>query len=167
MGTKEKLLEAAERCLLEKGSHAASIKTIASMAGVNHGLVHHYFGSKEGLFIELLKKHFDSIKPSPHLSMEFEKDLVCYLNETVILNSRMVIELRALSFHMPELSKALVSNSIEMRKSLEAILQIDKETGVLLLSAVSGLGFHASLDSDIGIEKYIRMIVRLLSKNRD
>jgi len=166
LGTKEKLLDSAEKCLLVKGSHAASVKTIAAMAGVNHGLVHHYFGSKEGLFIELLKKHFDTIKPSPCLSMEREEDLICYLTETIILNSRMMIELSALSFRMPDLRKALVSKSIEMRKSLESILQIDKETSVLLLSAVSGLGFHATLDNEIGIEKYIRLIVRSLYENR-
>lgn len=164
MGTKEKLLDAAERCLLEKGSHAASVKAIASMAGVNHGLVHHYFGSKEGLFIELLNKHFDTIKPSPSLSMEREEDLIRYLTDTVIKNARMMIEFRALSFHMPELSKALVTKSIEMRTRLEDILQIEKETAVLLLSSVSGLGFHASLDSAIGLEKYIKMIVGLLSE---
>ena len=29
-----------------------SVKKLASEAGVNHGLVHYYFGSKEGLVVE-------------------------------------------------------------------------------------------------------------------
>ena len=63
MDVKDKIIIAAGRCLLEKGSHASSVKAIATMAGVNHGLIHHYFGSKEGLFIALLYKHYESIRP--------------------------------------------------------------------------------------------------------
>ena len=165
MGTKEKLIYAAGRCLLEKGSHAASVKTIASMAGVNHGLVHHYFGSKEGLFIALLKKYFELIIPSSVHIHPSRDELISYLAETVILNSRMMIELRALSFHMPELDRELILLTKELRRRLMSILGINYDKAILLQGAVSGLGFQSSLDTSLDVEKYIRMIVDLVNDN--
>lgn len=48
-GAAEKLVAAACDLLAEVGPRAASVRAIASRAGVNHGLVHHYFGSKDAL----------------------------------------------------------------------------------------------------------------------
>lgn len=45
----EKLITAAGDLLAEVGPRAASVRSIAARAGVNHGLVHHYFGSKDAL----------------------------------------------------------------------------------------------------------------------
>ena len=45
----EKLIRAAGELLSEVGPRAASVRAVATRAGVNHGLVHHYFGSKESL----------------------------------------------------------------------------------------------------------------------
>ena len=45
----EKLIAAAADLLGEVGPRAMSVRMVAERAGVNHGLVHHYFGSKEGL----------------------------------------------------------------------------------------------------------------------
>ena len=36
-------------CFAEFGPNDVSVRAIAERAGVNHGLVHHYFGSKAGL----------------------------------------------------------------------------------------------------------------------
>lgn len=43
------LIDAAIELVIESGVHAVSVRAIADRAGVNHGLVHHYFGSKAGL----------------------------------------------------------------------------------------------------------------------
>ena len=43
------LIEAAMACFAEFGPNDVSVRAIAERAGVNHGLVHHYFGSKAGL----------------------------------------------------------------------------------------------------------------------
>lgn len=47
--TEERLIVAAAALLGEVGPRSVSVRTIAERAGVNHGLVHHYFGGKEGL----------------------------------------------------------------------------------------------------------------------
>jgi TetR/AcrR family transcriptional regulator, repressor for neighboring sulfatase len=43
------LIDAAIQLFAERGIRAVSVRAIASLANVNHGLVHHYFGSKSGL----------------------------------------------------------------------------------------------------------------------
>lgn len=47
--TEEKLVVAAAELLGEVGPRGTSVRMIAERAGVNHGLVHHYFGGKDGL----------------------------------------------------------------------------------------------------------------------
>jgi AcrR family transcriptional regulator len=49
--TKSSILEAARRTFAEKGYDKASIRAIAGDAGVDPALVHHYFGSKDKLFL--------------------------------------------------------------------------------------------------------------------
>ncbi len=52
----QKLLKAACKLLAEKGPKAVSNRDIAKLAGVNHGQIHHYFGSKRGLLEAAVSK---------------------------------------------------------------------------------------------------------------
>ena len=47
-------MDAAMQLFAENGVRAVSVRAIAKLAGVNHGLVHHYFGSKSGLVTAVL-----------------------------------------------------------------------------------------------------------------
>lgn len=47
--SEERLIVAAASLLGEVGPRSVSVRMIAERAGVNHGLVHHYFGGKDGL----------------------------------------------------------------------------------------------------------------------
>ena len=47
--TEDKLIRATAELLGEVGPNSLSIRAIAERAGVNHGLVHHYFGGKDAL----------------------------------------------------------------------------------------------------------------------
>ncbi len=67
MGTELKSRAASEQALIsaaatlfeELGPNAVSVRAIAERAGVNHGLVHHYFGSKAGLVQAVLEQLAD------------------------------------------------------------------------------------------------------------
>ncbi|MBM0276491.1 TetR/AcrR family transcriptional regulator [Micromonospora tarensis] len=50
-GTREAILDAARTAFAERGFDAASIRAIAGTAEVDPALVHHYFGSKDQLFL--------------------------------------------------------------------------------------------------------------------
>jgi AcrR family transcriptional regulator len=49
--TREEILVAARRLFGEKGYQGATIRGIAAGAGVNPALVHHFFGSKDQVFV--------------------------------------------------------------------------------------------------------------------
>lgn len=48
--TREALLDAAREVFAEQGYYAATVRTIASRAGVDAAMVNHWFGGKDGLF---------------------------------------------------------------------------------------------------------------------
>jgi AcrR family transcriptional regulator len=48
------LIATAADLFAERGPRAVSVREVADAAGVNHGLVHHYFGSKAGLVTAVL-----------------------------------------------------------------------------------------------------------------
>ncbi|HET6212219.1 MAG TPA: TetR family transcriptional regulator [Micromonosporaceae bacterium] len=57
--TREAILAAARQAFGERGFDGASIRTIATSAGVDPALVHHYFGTKEQLFLEIVQVPID------------------------------------------------------------------------------------------------------------
>ena len=52
----EALLDAAERLLAGVGYAGITTRRLAEEAGINHGLVHYYFGSNENLLVRALEK---------------------------------------------------------------------------------------------------------------
>jgi AcrR family transcriptional regulator len=50
------LLDAAERLLVDVGHAGITTRRLAEEAGVNHGLVHYYFGSNENLLARALER---------------------------------------------------------------------------------------------------------------
>src|SRR5919197_3962904 len=51
------LLDAAERLLIEEGHAGITTRKVAAEAGVNHGLVHYYFGSIEELLFQAMERY--------------------------------------------------------------------------------------------------------------
>lgn len=59
---KIQILEALNQCLQDKPFAKTSIKDIARTAGVNHGLLHYYFKSKEDILIRYIEYVIDHYK---------------------------------------------------------------------------------------------------------
>jgi AcrR family transcriptional regulator len=57
----EALLDAAERLLVDVGYAGITTRRLAEEAGVNHGLVHYYFGSNENLLVRALERFTDGL----------------------------------------------------------------------------------------------------------
>ena len=53
---RDALMTATERLCAERSPAQVSVREIADEAGVNHGQVHHYFGSKEELIVATLER---------------------------------------------------------------------------------------------------------------
>jgi AcrR family transcriptional regulator len=68
--TRQVILDAARVTFAEVGFAPASIRKIAAAAGVDAALVHHYFGSKEKLFLATVEVPVDLPKMIARLSAE-------------------------------------------------------------------------------------------------
>jgi AcrR family transcriptional regulator len=66
--TREAILAAARTAFAEKGFDGASIRYIATSAGVDPALVHHYFGPKDQLFLAALESPIDPGKVLPQVA---------------------------------------------------------------------------------------------------
>lgn len=53
----DSILDGAESLLSEVGYGAITTRRLAERAGVNHGLVHYYFGSMEEVFLQVLERY--------------------------------------------------------------------------------------------------------------
>jgi AcrR family transcriptional regulator len=53
--TKAEIVKAGRRLFAERGILAVSVRDVAAAAGVTHGLVHHYYGTKEQLIEEVVR----------------------------------------------------------------------------------------------------------------
>lgn len=62
---REQLLAAARRLLDEQPLNELSTVAIAREAGVARGLIHHYFGGKRGLYLELVRSMLHLPPPRP------------------------------------------------------------------------------------------------------
>jgi AcrR family transcriptional regulator len=56
VAAEDALLDAAERLLVDVGYGGITTRKLAEAAGVNHGLVHYYFGSNENLLVRALER---------------------------------------------------------------------------------------------------------------
>jgi AcrR family transcriptional regulator len=63
--TREAILVAARQAFAERGFDNTSVRQIAGTAGVDPALVHHYFGSKDQLFLDAMQVPVDPGKIVP------------------------------------------------------------------------------------------------------
>ena len=56
VSVEDALLDAAERLLVHVGHASITTRRLAEEAGVNHGLVHYYFGSIDNLLVQALER---------------------------------------------------------------------------------------------------------------
>jgi AcrR family transcriptional regulator len=56
--TRDEILDAARACFAERGLASTSVRAVAQRAGVDPALVHHYFGTKEQVFVAAMELPF-------------------------------------------------------------------------------------------------------------
>ena len=61
-GTRQRIVDAARRSFAEQGFDRTSIRGVAAEAGVDPALVHHYFGTKQQLFLEAVDFPVDAVR---------------------------------------------------------------------------------------------------------
>ena len=134
----EALLDAAERLLASAGYASITTRRLAKEAGVNHGLVHYYFGSNENLLVHALERFTTRLinrqRELYTANVPFaDKWLTAmrYLVSEDVRYQKIWLELQALAWNNPEIRARLARVNAEWRAVLtEAFDQPRRELGI-------------------------------------
>jgi TetR/AcrR family transcriptional regulator len=136
----EALLDAAERLLADAGYAAITTRRLAKEAGVNHGLVHYYFGSNENLLVHALERFTGRLiirqRELYAADLPFAAKwhtAMHYLVSEDVSYQKIWLELQALAWNNPAIRARLARVNAEWRAVLtEAFEQPRHELGIEL-----------------------------------
>jgi AcrR family transcriptional regulator len=134
----EALLDAAERVLVGAGHAGITTRRLAEEAGVNHGLVHYYFGSVENLLVRTLERFTERLitrqremYAADMSFLEKWRTAMRFLMSEDLAYEKVWLELQALAWNQPDLRERLARVNGEWRAVLtEAFEQPHRELGV-------------------------------------
>jgi AcrR family transcriptional regulator len=132
------LLDAAERLLVEVGYAGITTRRLAEQAGVNHGLVHYYFGSIENLFVRVLERYTAALTARQRAMyatnvpfIEKWRQAMRYLVADDFAYEKIWFELQALAWNRPELRERVAHVNDEWRTVLiEAFAEPHERYGI-------------------------------------
>jgi AcrR family transcriptional regulator len=132
------LLDAAERLLVGVGHVGITTRRLAEEAGVNHGLVHYYFGSIENVLVRALERFTErliarqrELYAADIPFIEKWRTAMRFLVEEDATYEKVWLELQARGWNDPELRERLVAVNAEWRAVLtEAFAQPHRELGI-------------------------------------
>jgi len=121
----EALLDAAERLLVDIGYARITTRRLAEEAGVNHGLVHYYFGSNENLLVRALERFTErlierqrELYASDLPFIEKWRTAIRYLVSEDVTYEKVWLELQALAWNNADLRERLARVNAEWRAVL-------------------------------------------------
>ena len=80
---RQRILKAAEEIFAARGIEGARVDEIASKAKINKRMIYHYFGSKEGLYTEVLRLNFHKILDTGKRAFKERKGLEERVEEAI------------------------------------------------------------------------------------
>ena len=137
--SEQAFLDAAERLLIRVGYANVTTRKLADEAGLNHGLVHYYFGSMEELLLQVLERYTDRLivrqrqmyaAESPFI--EKWRAAMNYLDEDAASGyAKIWLELQAMAWNQPEMRKRVAQVDYAWRQVLsEAFDKAMDEYGI-------------------------------------
>jgi TetR/AcrR family transcriptional regulator len=132
------LLDAAERLLVDVGYAGITTRRLADEAGVNHGLVHYYFGSIENVLVRALERFTErlitrqrELYASDLPFVEKWRTAMHYLVSEDVTYEKVWLELQALAWNNADLRERLARVNAEWRAVLtEAFAEPHRELGI-------------------------------------
>jgi TetR/AcrR family transcriptional regulator len=175
------LLDAAERLLVDVGYAGITTRRLAEEAGINHGLVHYYFGSNENLMLRALERFTErlierqrELYASDLSFIEKWRTAMRYLLSEDATYEKVWLELQALGWNHPELRESLARVNAEWRAVLtEAFAEPHRELGIempldalvsLVITFNVGIMVERLGDIDAGHRELLDWIDSWLSK---
>jgi AcrR family transcriptional regulator len=110
---KLQILKALDTCLQEKSFEKTSIKDIARVAGVNHGVLHYYFTGKEDILLNYIayvmdeyqsqaREWFGTMDPARCTKAQYIDEVFGFINNRITLDknlSRIFVEIWEISLY--------------------------------------------------------------------
>jgi AcrR family transcriptional regulator len=136
--TEHRFLDAAERLLVQVGYAGITTRALAAEAGLNHGLVHYYFGSLEEVLLRVLIRFTDRLIARQRAMYSadvpfLEKWRTAWRFQEEDLAAgypKIWFELQALAWNRPDLRARIVAVEAEWRAVLrEAFTRAIREYG--------------------------------------
>ncbi len=172
--TRTALLDAAEELMLEQGYAAVSTRRVGAKVGVNSALVSYYFGSMDGLFVELFRRGAERSLKRLVDALASPQPLWALWDLTHDYSSNaLTMEFTALANHRKAIRTEIASYSRKFRTlQVEALSQVLPRYGVdqerwptvsliILMAGVSRfLQIEEGFDLDIGHAETVAVIER-------
>jgi TetR/AcrR family transcriptional regulator len=138
VAAQEALLDAAEQLLVEVGYAGITTRRLAEEAGLNHGLVHYYFGSNENLLVRALERFTErliarqrELYAADVPFVEKWRTAMSYLVSEDVAYEKIWLELQALGWNNPDLRERLAAVNAEWRAVLtEAFEEPHRRLGI-------------------------------------
>ena len=151
---KEKLLDAAERLLIRVGHAAVTTRLVSQEAGVNHGLVHYYYGSMEELFLAVLERFTGRLIVRQRAMYAADTSFLIkwrkamgFLEEDLAAGyPKVLLELEAMGWNRPP-----------MRKRIAAV--IDEWRRVLTEAFAPAMAQYGIADGPLGLEAMVALVM--------
>ncbi len=126
--------------LVDIGYARVTTRRLAEEAGVNHGLVHYYFGSNENLLVRALERFTERLIARQRDLYEAEgpfidkwRTAMHYLVSEDVTYEKVWLELQALAWNHPDLRERLAHVNAEWRAVLtDAFREPHRELGIEL-----------------------------------
>jgi AcrR family transcriptional regulator len=134
----EALLDAAERLLVDVGYARITTRRLAEEAGVNHGLVHYYFGSIENLLVRTLERFTERLTSRQRELYAAEMPFIekwrtamQFLISEDVTYEKVWLELQALGWNHADLRERLARVNADWRAVLtEAFREPHRKLGI-------------------------------------
>jgi AcrR family transcriptional regulator len=132
------LFDAAERLLVDVGHAGITTRRLAEAAGVNHGLVHYYFGSNENLLVQMLERFTarliarqEDLYESDLPFVEKWRTAMRHLVGDDVAYEKVWLELQAMGWNDDELRERLARVNAEWRRVLTGAFAVPhRELGI-------------------------------------
>jgi AcrR family transcriptional regulator len=136
----EALFDAAERLLVDVGYAGITTRRLAEEAGVNHGLVHYYFGSNENLLLQMLERFTaglierqEALYASDAPFVEKWRTAMSHLMSDDVAYEKVWLELQAMGWNNAELRERLARVNDEWRRVLTQAFEVPhRELGMTI-----------------------------------
>src|SRR5919198_6510743 len=135
------LLDAAERLLIDQGHAGITTRKVAAQAGVNHGLVHYYFGSIEELLFQAMERYTQRLLDRQRALyaaqipfIEKWRQAMRFIDEDLEAGyPKIWAELHAVAWNRPQFQQRIAQVHLQWREIF----------GEALAQAEEGVGFSA------------------------